>query len=128
MNLPQITREEIRRKGFPEPISLSEELMDSLSWNQGSILTSLANLAKEEQKLIDEINAFAPTSSGVLVIGGAVTLCEDEDDWKVITMRQREDLRRVREKMNEALNKALDQGMGCLGLIQRQCLNYGVIP
>lgn len=126
MDFPQVTRKAIREKGFPEPISLSEELMDSLSRKQGQILTSLADLAEEEQKLISEINALAPTPSGVLMVGGALTLCEDEDDWRVITMRQREALKRVRDRIKTFLSEALDCGMGCLGLIQRQCPNYGV--
>ena len=128
MDFPQITREEIREKGFPEPTPLSEEIMDSLSQEQGQILTTLADLAGQEQNLINEINALAPTPSGILMIEGALTVCEDEDDWKVITMRQRGALREVREKMKVTLNKALDCGMGYLGLIQRQCPNYGVTP
>lgn len=128
MNLPQTTREEIKEKGFPEPIPLSDELMDSLSWRQGKVLTTLANLAEEERKLVEEINVLAPTPSGVLRIGNALTICEDEDDWKVITMRQREDLKRVKDKIKVTLGEALNQGLGCLGLIQRQCTNYGVTP
>lgn len=128
MDFPQITREEIRKKGFPEPITLSEEVMDSLSWKQGQILSTLAFTAEKEQRLINEINALAPTPSGVLIVGGALTLCEDDDDWKVITMNQRIELKRVRDEMNAALSEALDCGLGCLGLIQRQCPNYGVTP
>ena len=128
MNFPQITREEIRKKGFPDPVPLSDELMDSLSWRKTHILTSLVHLAEVEQRLINEINSLAPTPSGVLHLKGALTICEDEDDWRVITMGQREELRKVKNMMKAALSKALDQGMGCLGLIQRQCPNYGVTP
>lgn len=124
----QINRVVIRDSGFPEPVSLTEDLMKSLSWEQGQILTNLADLAEEEKKLVDEINARAPTPSGILRIGDGITVCEDEDDWRVITMRQRSELRAVREKIASNLSKALDFGMGCLGLIQRQCMNYGVKP
>ncbi|MBA7639533.1 hypothetical protein ES703_47192 [subsurface metagenome] len=61
--------------------------------------TILAGLRKEEKKLVDEINACRPTPSGVLFRGGAITICEDEDDWKVITMGSRLKLKRVREEI-----------------------------
>jgi len=123
-----VSRGEIKRNGYPIPTPLSKELMDSLSWQQGQVLTYLADLAEEEQKLISEINSLAPTPSGILHMGIGITVCEDEDDWRVITMGQREKLRKVRDKLKMVLGKALDEGMGCLGLIQRQCSNYNVVP
>jgi len=103
MSFQSIARDKIKKEGFPEPVPVSEELVDSLSYRQGQILTSLADLAEGEQRLIKEINALAPTPSGVLVIGNALTVCEDEDDWKVITMGQREKLRKVRDKIKMIL-------------------------
>lgn len=125
----QIDREQLRKEGFPEPVLLSEELIKSFSEEQKNILTTLANLAEEEKKLVDKINSMRPTPDGVLVLPGpALTVCEDEDDWRVITMKERLELKGVREKIATNLNKALDSGLGYLGLIQRQCANYGVTP
>ena len=125
----QIGREQIKKEGFPTPVSLSEEVMRSFSGEQGNILTTLANLAEEEKLLLDKINSMRPTPSGILVLPGpALTVCEDEDDWKVITMKERYQLKEVREKIATALNNALDSGLGYLGLIQRQCANYDVKP
>jgi len=59
----------------------------------------LTILQAEEKKLVDEINARRPTASGILAIGGCITVCENEDDWKVITMGQRLRLRQVREQI-----------------------------
>ena len=59
----------------------------------------LTSLRAEERKLVDEINARRPTASGILAIGGGITVCEDEDDWRVITMGQRLRLREVRERI-----------------------------
>ena len=59
----------------------------------------LTELQEEEKKLIDKINACQPNSSGILQIGGAITICEDEDDWKVITMGSRIRLREVQEQI-----------------------------
>ena len=123
-----VSREEIKRNGYPTPTPVSEKLMGSLSWKQGQILTSLADLAEKEQALISEINSLAPTPSGVLRVGVGITICEDEDDWRVITMGQRGELRKVKDRIKVALSTALDEGMGCLGLVQRQCSNYEVIP
>ncbi len=124
----QIDRERIRKEGFPEAVPLSEKLINSLSEEQRQILFTLTDLAEEEQKLVDEINARRPTPSGILQIGGAITVCEDEDDWRVITMGLRQERRKVKEKIATNLNKALDSGLGFLGIIQRQCVNYDVKP
>jgi len=121
-------REKLKKEGFPKPVPLSEELLKSLTEEQHKILYDLKVLAEEEERLCDEINARRPTESGILMEGGAITLCEDEDDWKVITLGSRMKLNRVQAKIKETLNEALDCGLAHLGLIQRQCNNYGVKP
>ena len=127
--IKQIDREQIKKEGFPDPVPLSEELRESLSKEEYVILSTLFNLAEEEKRLNDAINSKRPTPSGTLVMpGGALTVCEDEDDWRVITMKERLELKGVRAKITAALDKALDSGLGYLGLIQRQCANYGVKP
>ena len=105
---------------------LSEDLLDSLSEEQKQILHKLNNLSEQEKQLVDEINSRRPNKSGILVDGGAVIVCEDEDDWKVITMKSRLELKEVREKIAQNLNEALNSGLAHLGIIQRQCANYGV--
>lgn len=120
-------RAELKEKGFPEAVALSEELLNSLSEEQKQTLIKLTDLAKKEQELAREINARKPTSSGVLRLpNGSVVPCEDEDDWKVITMGLRSELKRVLEEIAQNLNKALNCGLAHLGIIQRQCTNYGV--
>jgi len=124
----QIERERIREEGFPEPVPLTEEVMSSLSGEQRGILSVLQDLDEEGKRLVDEINARRPTPSGILQVGGGITLCEDEDDWKVITMESRRELKGVKEQMKAKLNEALDHGLGFLDLIQRGCANYGIKP
>lgn len=124
----QIERERIRDEGFPEPVSISEEVMNSLSREQREILSILQNLDKEGKRLVDKINAKRPTPSGILQIRGGITVCEDEDDWKVITMNSRWELKRVREQIKAKLNEALDHGLGFLDLIQRGCAIYDIKP
>lgn len=125
----QITREQIRKLGFPAPISLSEEILGALSEEQKEVLSNLASLAQEEHRLAEKINSMRPTPSGILVLPGpALTVCENEDDWKVITIKERCQLKEIKGKIAGNLSKALDLGLGYLGLIQRQCANYGVNP
>lgn len=119
-------REKLKKEGFPKPVILSEDLLDSLSEEQKQILHKLNNLSEQEKQLVDEINSRRPNKSGILVDGGAVIVCEDEDDWKVITMKSRLELKEVREKIAQNLNEALNSGLAHLGIIQRQCANYGV--
>jgi len=124
----QAHRERLRKEGFPEPVSISKELINSLTEEQRKVLSALADLAEEEKKLCDEINARRPTESGILMEGGAITVCEDEDDWKVITLGFRMKLEKVRNTIKQTLNEALDSGLAYLGVIQRQCANYDVKP
>ncbi len=129
MKANQVDRKTLKRKGFSSPIALSEELVDSLPKEQQMLLFELASLAEKEKKIVDEINSKRPTADGILVLsGGAATVCEDEDDWRIITMNERQEWNRIKENIADNLNKALDLGLGFLGLIQRQCSNYGVKP
>lgn len=121
-------RERLRKEGWPEPVPISEELLKSLTKEQREVLYNLKVLAEEEKRLCDEINARRPTESGILMEGGAITVCEDEDDWKVITLGSRMKLEEVRNKIKQTLNEALDSGLARLGIIQRQCANYSVNP
>jgi hypothetical protein len=116
----------LRKEGFPEPVPITKELLDSLAPKQLQILSGLGDLAKEEKRLCDKINARRPTKSGILIDQGAIMLCEDEDDWKVNTLAFRHQLIEVRGKIKQILEQALDSGLAHLGLIQRQCANYGV--
>jgi hypothetical protein len=124
----EVYREKLRREGWPESVPISEELLKSLPRGQYEVLYNLKVLAEEEKKLCDEINARRPTQSGIIMESGALTICEDEDDWKVITLGPRAKLERVRQRIKENLEKALDCGLAHLGLIQRQCANHGVKP
>lgn len=59
----------------------------------------VAKLREEEKRLVDKINACKPNASGILQMEGAITVCEDEVDWLVITFREREELGRVRRRI-----------------------------
>lgn len=128
----KIDRKSLRKEGFPSPVALTEKLVNSLSKEQQDILFTLADLAEEEKQIVDEINLKRPTADGILTVstseGPGLTVCEDEDDWKIITMKERDEWKEIKGRIATNLNKALDLGLGYLGLIQRQCRTYGVKP
>ena len=119
---------ERKLKQNPEPVVFFEEMVNSLSGEQKQILINLDRLVKEEQRLIDEIESRRPTPSGIVRLPEGITVCEDEDDWRVITARSRLNLKRIREEIVQTLKKALNCGLAHLEVIQKQCANYGINP
>lgn len=130
--IKKIDREHLRKEGFLSPVALTEKLVNSLPKKQQDILFTLADLAEEEKQIVGKINSKRPTASGILAVstpeGPGLTVCEDEDDWVIITMKERDEWKKIKERIAINLDKALDLGLGYLGLIQRQCKNYGVKP
>ncbi len=116
-----VSRKDIKKNGFHERVYLSKEVYSSLKEEEQEILFKLIELLEEEKEISQKINAKRPTESGALFINGEVTLCEDEDDWIVITIKERKELEEVKEKAIVFLNKSLDLGLGFLGLVQKQC-------
>ena len=114
-------RKTLRKKRFPQPIFLSDELVESMTLEQKHVLIGLLDLRDESEKLTKKINYCRPTG---------VTLCEDEDDLKAITiaMPERGALKKVQVRIQLKLSEALDLGLGSLGLIRNLCADYGVKP
>jgi hypothetical protein len=124
-----VDRKLLKKQGFPKPVDLSEKLMMSLSDKQKQILFNLSDLHDKAEGLVKKINACKPTPSGILGFSdGAVTVCETEDDWKIITLKERQELKEVQKEMAALLDKALDLGMGGLGIIQKNCAAFKVKP
>lgn len=121
-----VFREDIKKNGFPEPVYLSKEAFSSLKEKEQNTLLKLIELLEKEKEIIEKINAKRPTESGALFVNGGVTLCEDEDDWVVITLKERGELKEVKEKAIDFLNKSLDLGLGFLSLVQNQCPFHGI--
>ncbi len=102
--------------------------MDSLTDEQRRILRELTNLNAKAACFQEKLDALRPTENGIVIIGGAFTVCETEDDFIIISAVVRQELERAVEKIKEKLNEALDNKLGHLGIIQRQCKAYGVKP
>ena len=121
-----VFREDIKKNGFPEPVYLSKEVFFFLKKEEQNTLLELIERLIKEEEIIEKINAKRQTEDGVLFINGGVTLCEDKDYWLVITIKERGELKEVKEKVIDFLNKSLDLGLGFLSLIQNQCPFHGI--
>lgn len=121
-----VFRDDIKKNGFPEPVYLSKEVFSSLKEEEQTTLSKLIELLEKEQEIIEKINAKRPAKSGVLLVNGGITLCEDEDDWIIITIKERGELKEVKGKVVRLLNKSLDLGLGFLSLVQNQCPFHGI--
>lgn len=119
-------RKKRKTKGWPEPVNLTKEVIGSLNNEQKEVLKALSELAEKEKEICDKINVRQPNRTGVVVVEGGVTVCEDKDDFIVITAGLRQELEKVRNEIKKKLEEALDLDLVHLGIIQRQCLNYGV--
>jgi len=102
-----------------------EDFMKTATAEQKDLLLKLGEAAKQEKKYVDKIKGiYDSIKSGVHSSDGCITLCEDEDDAMVISMRPRQELKRVREQVGTYMEKAVELGMGHLGIIQRNYEQY----
>ncbi len=126
MSFTTIERAIIKSEGFPEPFDLTPEVVGAIPKAGLTLLAEIPPLQEEESRLIDTINAKAPTESGYRMTQGVVSVCEDADDWAVATVGERRDLEDIQERISDLLSQALDAGLGRLGIVQRQCEVYKV--
>ena len=102
-----------------------ESFMGTATNEQRELLFDMTRWAGYEKKYADEVKKiYDSIKSEVYSSDGAVTLCEDEDDARVISMGPRQKLKKVRDIMKEHMEKAVELGMGHLGVIQRNYENY----
>jgi hypothetical protein len=103
-----------------------EEFLKSAKDNQKDLLYKLVEVAKKEDELCNRINqVYDSIKSGVYSPDGiGITVCEDEDDAKIISAKDREELERVRGMMKGYMIEAVNIGMSNLGIIQRNYKEY----
>ncbi|MEK7447411.1 MAG: hypothetical protein AAB632_01230 [Patescibacteria group bacterium] len=119
---------EIQNNGFPEePVAISNELIAELNEDQLNILGKLDELTTKGAELEKQIAARRPNASGVFNDGYAVTICEDEDDFIIITAGLRHELDGVVKETRKVLGDAIMNGLSHLGIIQRVSIQYGLI-
>jgi hypothetical protein len=108
------------------PITI-EEFLKNASEEQKNTLVEISDLAEQEHTYTQKINTAIEAVNGKGVYssdGVSLTLCEDEDDFAVITANDRMKLQRIRKRISEIYDRAINLGMGDLGIIQRHYEHY----
>jgi len=111
---------------------MTEELFKGLKLEQQKNLLKLTELADKDRIAYEKANDLF--RRGSYVEDGARVICEDMDDLTVTNaFKPKEkqhpvyrELVEVREQIKQTLKESLDLNLGYLGVIQRQCKNYGV--
>ena len=105
-----------------------EDFMKTATSEQIQLLFNLSDLAEKENEIAEKINKIYSTVNkwpGIYSDGKGITLCEDEDDANVISIRHKLELQEVRDNIIRLLKKAINElGMENVGIIQRQYKNY----
>lgn len=105
-----------------------KKFMEIATSEQIGLLSDLADLAEKEKDLADKITEIYSSANKwprIYSDGEGITLCEDEDDANVVSLRYKVELKEVRTKMATLFKKAVNElDMKDVGIIQRQYSNY----
>ena len=103
-----------------------EEFMKTATLEQRQLLFNISDLAEKEKDLAEKINKiYLSVNTGIYSDCKGITLCEDEDDANVISLRYKLELKDVRDDIVRLLKKAVSElNMKDVGIIQRQYKNY----
>ena len=103
-----------------------EEFMKTATSEQRQLLSNLSDLAEKEKNLAEKINKiYLGVNTGIYSDGKGITLCEDEDDANIISLKHKLELKEVRDDIVRLLKKAVSElDMKDVGIIQRQYKNY----
>ncbi len=108
----------------------SPQLAEELQRRRDTVAKRLTELVKERDQLKQKIaRIFGAVKRGVYSSDGVgVTVCETEDDARVISMGPRQKLREVESEIKRQLKVALELGMADVQLlsIQQLCQEYEV--
>lgn len=105
-----------------------EEIVSKLNEEQREILTELGELGKKEQELMHIIDK---THQNIEVIGfeknrAPIMISQDQDFVHLLTIGPLSELLDIRKNIKDKLNKALNLGLGDLGVVQRASKIYGI--
>ncbi|MBW3005095.1 hypothetical protein KY310_04655 [Candidatus Woesearchaeota archaeon] len=108
-----------------------DEFMKTATANQKDLLNKIMVAATKEQDLAKEVNAvYAAAKPGGLHSpdGISLTVCEDEDDAKIVSLGSRMKLEETRAQIKRYMQEAVKIGMGHLGIINRNYEHYVGAP
>ena len=103
-----------------------EDFMKNATNEQRELLFSLVETAEKEQKIVDKINRiYGSIKNGVYSPNGiGITVCADEDDARVLSMKPMQELRVVKGQMKTYLKKAVELEMETLEIIKNTYEHY----
>ena len=103
-----------------------EDFMKTATGQQKDLLFKLSEIAEKERYCVGKINTiYNSTKSGVYSPDGVgITICEDDDDARVISMKPRQELKEIKEQIKMYMEKAVELGMKNLDFIQRNYETY----
>ncbi len=103
-----------------------EEFLKIATSEQKKLLSDIYDNAQKESDIIKKIkNVYESTCTGVYHIDGGISICENEDDADIISLRLRMELKTIKQNIGTLLKKAVyELEMGNVGIIRRQYDNY----
>jgi len=102
-----------------------EAFVRTATKEQRELLFEISDLHEKEIKLTNQIKQnYDAIKTGGLFDGVAITPIEDEDDAMVVSIGPRNELKEVKESMKRSMIKAVEMGMGNVGLIRRNYESY----
>jgi len=103
-----------------------EDFMRTATAEQIKLLSDICTTAEQEQRLANSLKRVRDSiPRGIHSSDGfGLTICEDEDDARVISAAERQKLQGVREQMKTYMQEAVRLGMGSLGIVQRSYEHY----
>ena len=112
--------------------ALTQHALNGMTKDQHALMVRIRDLGLKEKELTDRINKLF--AQGSYPEGGAVVLCEDWDDFRVINMGKTPEMQHplyreyneLQGQIKGVLIAAQQRGLGKFGIIQRQAANYGV--
>ncbi len=108
---------------------LTPDIIKKLTDEQIELLVELGDLAKKEADLTEKIEEIRKLEEKVGLGRESRqnrALHEDKEYDDLLSIKSVREREMVRDKISELLNNLVKIGLGDLGLVQRQAVNYGV--
>ncbi len=93
---------------------------------QKELLLEIYENVEEEKEIVKRIgDIYTSIGNGMYITEKGITICENEDDANVISLKLKTDLKIVRTNIGTLLKRAIEElQMRNVGIIQRQYNNY----
>jgi hypothetical protein len=110
---------------------LTPDVIKTLTSDQIELLIELGDLGRKEEELTSQIDDIRRQEERVgLARDGRVSraIHQDASFVDLLSVRAVRERSNIREKITGILRSLIDMGLGNLGIVARQAVNYGVKP